>query len=99
MKQLDHLCNIETLNYNYKEVTENFGDSWLKLKENYGSTITNKEHIIREHLGEYFYRSGSTLKYARDQVVESSHQEFSKQMDSGNYNVKNFRSKKHGKNL
>ena len=99
LKQLDHLCNSETLNYNYKEVIENFSDSWLKLKENHGTTITNKVHIIMEHLGEYFYRSGSTLKYASDQVVESSHQEFSKRMDSGNYNVKNFKAKNMEKNF
>ena len=31
--------------------------------------------------------------------IESTHQDFSKRMEAGNYNVKNFRSKIHGKKL
>ena len=51
------------------------------------------------HLSEYFTRFSTTFKNKSDQTIESTHQEFGKRMETGNYNIKNHRSFKHGKTL
>jgi len=63
------------------------------------TTIPNKVHIIMHHLSEYFDRFLTSLRYYSDQTIESTHQEFGKRLEAGNYNVKNHRSYIHGKKL
>ena len=61
-----------------------------------GISVPNKVHIITDHLPIYLSK---TLHYLSDQTMESVHQDFFMRMASGNYNVKNFRSRSHGKKL
>ena len=98
IKTVDTLCNDNNLNQHYAQIIEDFSHSWLHLKEVHGTTIPNKVHIIMHHLPVFFEKIGVTLKKFSDQTIESTHQEFSKRMETGNYNVKNYRSTKHGKN-
>ena len=68
--------------------------SWLKLKEKFGISVLNKVHIITDYLIVYLTKFKRTLHNSSDQTTKNT--QFSKRMEAGNYNVKNFRSKIHG---
>ena len=87
LKEVDNICNNAALNQELTVIQE-FKVSWIKLKGRFGISVPNKLHIITDHLSVYLTKT-----------IESTHQEFSKRMEAGNYNVKNFRSKVHGKML
>ena len=87
LHEIDRLCNSRNLNPDYKQIIEKFTKSWLKLKQCHRTTIPNKVHIIMHHLSEYFDRFSTTLKYFSDQTIESTHQEFGKRLEAGNYDI------------
>ena len=70
-----------------------------QLQDRFGISVPNKVHIITDHLPVYLTKFQRTLHNLSDQTIESTHQEFSKRTEAGNYNVKNFRSKIHGEKI
>ena len=71
----------------------------MNLKVKFGISIPNKVHIIIDHLPVYLSKFAKTFYHLSDQTMESVHQEFFKRMAAGNYKVKNFGSKSHGRKL
>ena len=72
----------------------------MNLNVKFGILIPNKVHIIIDYLPVYLSKYSKTLY----QIIVTkpwrvSTRSFFKRVAAGNYNVKNFRSKSHGKKL
>ena len=72
-------------------------ENWTKLKEKFGVSITNKSHIIFDHLEEFLSKRNRPLGEYSEQVVEASHQKLKQIWEW--YHVKDLESEKHGENL
>ena len=99
LKKLEIICNKPILNEDFKDVIEELKLSWMILKNKFGITVPNKIHILIDHLPVYLEKFSKTLYNLSDQTIESTHQEFAKRMEAGQYNIKNYRSVIHGKKL
>ena len=95
LKEVDRVANSKHIDPKYESIIDDFTNSWMNLKNKYGTTVPNKVHIITTHL-KTFMKKQKTLYQKSDQTVESIHQEFEKRLVQSNYKVKNFRSQAHG---
>ena len=69
------------------------------LNEKFNLTLTPKFHIIESHLKFYFQRTGKSLGFYTDQVVEAMHQFTDRRLTRSNYVVKDIQSDIHGEKL
>ena len=56
LSDLDGLANADILDKNFQNIIKDFSESWNKLKEQHGTTVPNKVHIIQSHLGDFFQK-------------------------------------------
>ena len=61
--------------------------------------ITNKLHIIFDHLEDYYNNTGLSLIKTGDELIESMHQYVEKRMQKSNYMVKDCMNPRHGEKL
>ena len=73
---------------------KDFEDDVTKLNIEFGVPVTNKGHIIIEHLEEFINRQKRPCGEFSEQVVEAAHQKLDKIWQW--YLVKKVESKKHG---
>ena len=70
----------------------------LTLHKKFGISITNKIHIIIDHVEDYISESGRGLGHVTDQTVEALYSALNKRLTSSNYWIKHLDSEKHGQN-
>ena len=80
---------------NFRFAIENFRRDFLTLHQKFGISITNKIHIIIDHVEDYISKSGKGLGNITDQTVEALHSALNKL----NYWIKDISSEKHGHKL
>ena len=78
---------------------ENFRRDILTLHKKFGISISNKIHIIIDHVDDNISESGKGLGHVTDQTVEALHSALNKRLSSGNYWIKDLDSEKHGHKL
>ena len=86
-----------TLDPFYEDTIQHFESCFLKLKEQFGVSITPKVHIMITHVPEFISRTGKPLGLFSEQVVENAHSSFDKVFDF--YRVKDVDCEKYSKNL
>ena len=59
--------------------------------------FTNKVHVILEHIPQVIERTGKSLYFSSEQVLEASHAKFDKFWEK--YKVLDFERESHGENL
>ena len=102
--------NRESLCYNIscprnlqKKTSKWLSENWTALCAiNVGkqkTILTPKFHIIESHLKFYFQRTGKSLGFYTDQVVEAMHQFTDRRLTRSNYVVKDIQSDIHGEKL
>ena len=79
-----------TLDTNYKELIENFLQSFEELHEKFNESYTNKIHIIESHLEHYLNESKKSLGYYSDQMIEAMHAEADKILNNSGYKIKDL---------
>ena len=80
-----------SLKVNFRFAIENFRRDFLTLHQKFGISITNKIHIIIDHVEDYISKSGKGLGRIIDQTVEALHSALNKL----NYWIKDIISEKH----
>ena len=88
-----------SLKVNFRFAIENFRRDFLTLHQKFGISITNKIHIIIDHVEDYISKSGKGLGRITDQTVEALHSALNKRLTSSNYWIKDINSEKHGHKL
>ena len=71
----------------------------MHLKLKYGIHITNKIHIIMDHVEDYVLLTGKGLGKVSDQIVESCHSALNKRLVSSGYHRKNLETDEHGEKM
>ena len=79
-----------TLDPNYKQLIENFLQSFEELHEKFNVRYTNKIHIIESHLEHYLNESKKSLGYYSDQMIEAMHAEADKIINNSGYKIKDL---------
>ena len=74
----------------YKQILAKFTDSYKKLREQFGISITNKIHVICTHLEVFFNLVGRGLGEFSEQETENAHSSFDSMLDR--YRVKDIQS-------
>ena len=83
----------------FDNVIKNFEDKYNILKDTFKVSITNKIHIMSEHIPEYIREKELSLGRSSDQLIESTHQHTNKIFSRSKYFVKNVSSPYHKKKL
>ena len=78
------------LDPNYKELIQNFLQSFEDLHEKFNVSYTNKIHIIESHLEYYLDSTKKSLGYYSDQLIEAMHAEADKILNNSGYKVKDL---------
>ena len=81
IKQKDGICQKE-VQPNYSECIEEFKKNITILHNSVKMPITNKMHIIIDHVGDYITMSNSGLGKFSDQGVEAMHQRLNQCMST-----------------
>ena len=84
------------LNMHYSDIIDKFVTSFENVHEKFGTTYTNKIHIIQDYLNYYLKKNNQGLGYHTDQLVESMHQDTNKIFSQSNYHAKDQFSDMHG---
>ena len=98
-RDLVKLCYREDLPSNYSEVISKLRSSYYALKNKFNVTISNKFHIIFDHLTDYFDHTNLSLVKTSDELIENMHQYVHKRMLRSGYKVKDIHNPLHGINL
>ena len=98
-KALVDLAYKEILPDNYSEVISNLKTAFNVLITKYSVTVSNKFHIIFDHLEQYYDHTKLSLVKTSDELIESMHQYVHKRMLRGGYKVKDVCNPLHGRNL
>ena len=77
-----YYCGGKALDKDYSEIIDNFVTSFGIVHEKFGTTYTNKIHIIQDHLKYYLKKTNQGLGYHTDQLVESMHQHTNKKFQN-----------------
>ena len=80
------------LDKNYKELIENFLNSFQILHEKFNVSYSNKIHIIESHLEYYLDTTKKALGFYSDQLIEAMHSEADKILNNSGYKVKDLES-------
>ena len=97
--QLYQLCNSQLLSSNYHKTIDNFRSAWYKLVDEYNISTTPKEHILLDHLEDYFENCNVTLIKTSDELTENMHQVMNRRMMRSFYYVKDVSNPAHGARL
>ena len=89
LRLIDNIVNLPKLEPGYKEVIESFKDSYKILELEFNVSVTNKVHIITDHLAEYMERNEATLLKTTDQTVECTHSKLDRFLKEHGYFRKN----------
>ena len=98
-QEFQEACCGVTPKIHFRFTIENFRNDFLTLHEKFGISITNKVHIIIDHVEDYISESGKGLGRVTDQTVEALHSALNKRLTSSNYWIKDIGSEKHGHKL
>ena len=96
---LDELVNKDSLEEEVFEVIKSFENAYMCLKEKFNISITNKVHIIIDHLSDYLKENKTTLRSTTDQTIESTHSKLDKFLRRHGYFRKDPDSSTSGKKL
>ena len=99
IKLLDELANKPKLEDEIYEVIKSFRDSYIELKDQFTISVTNKVHVIIDHLPEYFERNKTTLLKTSDQTIEATHSKLDQFLKTHGYFRKNNDDPKSGVKL
>ena len=75
LKEVKDACFGYTLKEDYKVKIQKFKDDWTQLNLEFGVPVTNKCHIILEHVDDFIVTQKKPLGEFSEQVVEAAHQE------------------------
>ena len=78
LKEVKDACFGYTLKDDYKVKIQKFKDDWTQLNLEFGMPVTNKCHIIFEHVEDFIETQGKPLGEFSEQVVEAAHQKLDK---------------------
>ena len=76
-----------------------FSEKYKVLHMTHDISITNKVHIICDHVEDYIRLTGKGLGRVSDQIVEGLHSALNKRLCSSNYWIKDVESEVHGNNF
>ena len=97
--EFQEACSGVKPRIDFRFTIENFRNDILTLHKNFGITLTNKIHIIIDHVEDYISETGRGLGHVTDQPVEALHSALSKRLATSNYWIKHLESEKHGQKL
>ena len=78
LKEVKDSCFGYTLKDDYKVKIQKLKDDWTQLNLEFGVPVTNKCHIIFEHLEDFIETQRKPLGEFSEQVVEAAHQKLDK---------------------
>ena len=78
LKEVKDSCFGYTFKDDYKVKIQNLKDDWTQLNLEFGVPVTNKCHIIFEHVEDFIETQGKPLGEFSEQVVEAAHQKLDK---------------------
>ena len=81
------------------EVIEAFSDAYQILTEKFNVSVTNKVHVIIDHLSDYLGSNKATLRKTTDQTIECTHSKLDQYLKERNYFRKNLNGKAFGERL
>ena len=99
IKLLDELVNKSDLDENYDDVIATFSENYTILNIKFNVSITNKVHIVMDHLTEYLKEKQTTLKKTTDQTIECTHSKLDKFLKEHGYFRKNDDSSSFGEKI
>ena len=99
LKSLVSMCYAEVLPTNYCSVINEFKRAYEVLIVRFRVSITNKLHIVFDHLCNYYDQTRLSLRKTSDELIENMHQYVHKRMVKGGYLVKDLLNPRHGVNL
>ena len=85
IRLIDELVNKQEFEPQIREVIRAFKDTYIILMNNFHITMTNKIHIICDHLPDYLEESEKTLLKTSDQTIESTHSKLDSFLRSHGY--------------
>ena len=89
LKLIDELVNLHKLEPQFKEVLNSFTEAYKILEAKFDVSVTNKVHIIMDHLQEYLEKNETTLLKKTYQTVECTHSKLDKFLKHHGYFRKN----------
>ena len=84
---------------NYEELIDKYCSSVHILNDQFKMSFTPKFHIIESHLKFYFQKTGKSLGFYTDQLIEAMHQHVDKRLTRSNYVVEDNNSDIRGEKL
>ena len=78
IKEVKEACFGPTLKPNYQTAIDDFEQAWYDIYIEFEIAFSNKCHVIIEHVPQVIKRTGKSLYYSSEQVVEASHAKFDK---------------------
>ena len=98
-KLLDEQVNKSEYEEEVHEVIEGFSDAYGILTEKFNVSVTNKVHVIVDHLSDYLSSNKTTLRKTTDQTIECTHSKLDQYLKERNYFRKNLNGKAFGERL
>ena len=97
LKDIKEACFKPILKPNWREAIDRFGQAWHDLYIHFEIWYSNKVHIILEHIPQVIERTGKSLHFSSEQVVEAAHAKFDKIWQR--YKVTDLERDSHGEKL
>ena len=100
-RNLVRMCYLHDLpdKTTYSNAINELRAAYNVIKTKFNVTISNKMHIIFDHLEDYFDNTKLSLVKTADELIESMHQFVAKRMLRSGYKVKDLLNPNHGLNL
>ena len=83
----------------YSSIINHFKSDYLVLVRHFNVSVSNKLHIIFDHLKDYFDGTKLSLVKTSDELIESMHQFVHRRLVRSGYHVKDVLNPLHGRNL
>ena len=99
LDDLVRMCYKEELPMDYGDIINKFKKHCMILVVKFNMNISNKLHIIFDHLQDYYDYTNLSLIKTGDELIESMHQYVDKRMQKSNYMVKDYLNPRHGEKL
>ena len=93
------MCYAEVLPTNYASIINEFKRAYEIIFVRFRVSITNKLHIVFDHLQDYYDQTRLSLRKTSDELIENMHQYVHRRMLKGGYLVKDLLNPLHGVNL
>ena len=88
IRNLDDGVSGHLLDSNFPNLIKEFSSNWMRLKREFEVPITNKVHILCDHLEDFLKLTNVPLGLCSDQVIERIHQQLHQRFSCSNYSMK-----------